>query len=414
MDIATSTILILIAATILVVALAWTVARAVPRTRGKLKAETARLDAPTRNSAATLLAGWGTAAGWALVSGVAFYVVARLAAGLWLRARIDEGLAPYSAQNDEHFQGFQACQRLPETTPGAGETEVQHCLDSLGGAPLGPPVIDDSWPILLGWLAPLAAALVALGLLALLVARRRSSAAKEPVVLSAQLRPRGIMSFGPRWALAIPGAAALLLIGLLVVTGLVSSPDSWGRFTLLVVSRNRSEGVPTGGYGLPLSAGTESALIPGWFFGVPITVAAVAVLLVAGVLLRSLAQSPRPVEQDLLGIDDLARTLKAKFVAGVSGAGLLTVLGSMGVHAGGAMLTLAGDVRQVGGQAEFFYHDSMLSGVYLAVAGLLFWVLAILMLVLAFAAVLELVAARSQAVAVALEEETQGAASGTE
>lgn len=413
MDIPTSTILILIAATILVVALVWVVARSVPRTRGKLKAETARLDSPTRRSAATLLAGWGTAAGWALGAGVAVYVATRVVAGLWLRARIDAVLEPYSAVSDENFQGFMACQRLPEASPGTTETDVQRCMDALVEAPAGPPEINEAWPILLGWIAPLVAALVVLALLALMLARHRASAAPEPVVLSAQLRPRGIVSFGPRWALAIPGIAALLLFGLLLATGLASSPDGWGRFTQLVVPRNSSAPGPSGGYGLPLTPGTESALFPGWFYGVPVIVAALVLLLIAGALLRSLAQAPRPVDPSLLGVDDLVRTLKAKFVAGVAGAGLLTALGSMGLYAGGAMLTLAGDVREVQGQAEFFYHDSMLSGVYLALAGLLFWVLAILMLVLAFAAVVELVAARSLAVAVALDEEPQGSASPT-
>ncbi|OIH83442.1 hypothetical protein BLJ79_15290 [Arthrobacter sp. UCD-GKA] len=403
----------MIAATILVAALVWVVARSVPRTRGILKAETARLDSPTRRSAATLLAGWGTAAGWALGAGIAVYLASRVAAGIWLRARNDADLGPYNEATEENHQGFMACQRLPETSPGATETEVQHCMDALGEAPIGPPEVNEAWPILIGWISPMAAALLALALLALLLARRRSSAAGEPAVHSAALRPRGIMSFGPRWALAIPGVASLLLFGLLVATGLNSSPDNWGRFTQLVVPRNGSAASPSGGYELPLTPGTESALFPGWFFGVPIIVAALALLLSAGILLRSLAQAPRPMDPSILEIDDLVRTLKAKFVAGVSGAGLLTALGSMGIHTGGAMLTLAGDVRQVEGQAEFFYHDSMLSGVYLAVAGLLFWVLAILMLVLAFAAVVELVAARSLAVAVALDEEPQGSASPT-
>lgn len=413
MEILTSTNLILIAATILVAGLVWVVIRSVPRTRGKLKAETAKLDSPTRRAAATLLAGWGAAAGWALGAGIAVYLASRVAASVWLRARTDADLGPYNDATEENHQGFMACQRLPETSPGATETEVQHCMDALGEAPIGPPEVNDAWPILLGWISPLVAALVALGLLALLLARRRSSAAGELAVHSAQLRPRGIMSFGPRWALAIPGIAALLLVGLLVATGLNSSPDNWGRFTQLVVPRNSSAAGPDGGYGLPLTPGTESALFPGWFFGIPLMVAALVLLLTVGILLRSLAQSPRPVDPSILEIDDLARTLKAKFVAGVSGAGLLTALGSMGIHTGGAMLTLAGDVRQVEGQAEFFYHDSMLSGVYLAVAGLLFWVLAILMMVLAVSAMIELVAARSLAVAVALDEENQGTTFGT-
>lgn len=63
-------------------------------------------------------------------------------------------------------------------------------------------------------------------------------------------------------------------------------------------------------------------------------------------------------------------------------------------------------MRVVGENAEFFYHDTVLSGAYSYVAGLLFTALAILMLVLAVGAAVELVAARK--LAVALEEEKQG------
>jgi hypothetical protein len=61
-----------------------------------------------------------------------------------------------------------------------------------------------------------------------------------------------------------------------------------------------------------------------------------------------------------------------------------------------------------GENAEFIYHDTMLSGAYSYVAGLLFTALAILMLVLAVGAAVELVAARKLAVAVALDEEKLG------
>lgn len=73
------------------------------------------------------------------------------------------------------------------------------------------------------------------------------------------------------------------------------------------------------------------------------------------------------------------------------------------------MLTVAGDVRVAGENAEFFHRDTMPSGVHSYVAGLLFTALAILVLVLALAAAIELDAARRLAVAVALDEERQGA-----
>lgn len=408
MELSTTTVLFLVAATILLVALVWVLIRAVPRTRGKLRAETSRLDVPSRRGAATLLAGWGTAAGWALAAGIAVYLVLRVAMEVWARGVATAAHAPYYEETEEHFQGFMACQRLPESSPGATEADVQKCYGALGEAPLAPPQANDAWPLLLGLLVPLVAVMVTLGLLALLVARRKNPEAAGATVASAQVQPRGFLSFGPRWAMAIPAAAALLLCGWLVATGLASSKDAYGRFTRLVVQRNTAADDPEVGYALPLTPGPQSVEIHGWFFGVPVMAAALLLLVIAVLLLRSLAQAPRPGDPSLLGVDDLARTLKAKFVAGVAGAGMLAVLAPVAVHTGGAMLTVAGDVRVVGANAEFFYHDTMLSGAYSYVAGLLFTALAILMLVLAVGAAVELVAARKLAVAVALEEEKQG------
>lgn len=408
MELSTTTVLFLVAATILLVALVWVLVRAVPRTRGKLRAETSRLDPPSRRAAATLLAGWGTAAGWSLAAGVAVYLVLRVAMEGWALAVVQAAHAPYYAETDKHFQGFVACQLLPESSPGATQEDVDRCYQTLGESPLAPPQANDAWPLLLGLLVPLVAVAVALGLLALLAARRKDPKEAGAAVLSAQLSPRGFMSFGPRWALAVPGVAAWLLCGWLVATGLVSSRDVYGRFTRLVVVRQAAADDPAVGYALPLTPGSQSVDIHGWFFGVPMIAAALLVLVFAVLLLRSLARAPRPVDPCLQGIDDLARTLKAKFVAGVAGAGMLAALAPVAIHTGGAMLTVAGDVRVAGENAEFFYHDTMLSGAYSYVAGLLFTGLAILMLVLALAAAIELVAARKLAVAVALDEEAQG------
>lgn len=408
MEISTSTILVLLAATILLVALVWVMVRSVPRTRGQLRAETLRLDSPSRHTAATLLAGWGSAAGWALALGVAFYVVVRVATEGWARSVIRAANAPYEAANDEHVQGFAACQRLPESSPGATEADVARCYGALGQPPSVPPQANDALPVLLGLLAPVLAVVLVLGVLAVLAARRQGAAVPKAIVLSARLQPRGFASFGPRWALVIPGVTALLLCGWLVATGLASGKDANGRFTKLIVQRNDAAEDPEFGRALPLTPVLQTVDFHGWFFGVPLMAATLAVLVLAVLVLRSLAQAPRNTEPVVLGVDDLARTLKAKFVSGVVGAGLLTVLAQVATHTGGAMLTVAGDVRAVGDKEEFFYHDSMLGGGYAVVAGLLFNVLAILMLVLAFAAVIELAAARKVAVAVALGEESRG------
>lgn len=408
MEISTSTVLVLVAATILLVALVWVMVRSVPRTRGQLRAETLRLDSPSRHAAAKLLAGWGSAAGWALALGVAFYVVVRVAMEGWARSVIRAANAPYEAASEEYSQGFMACQRLPESSPGATEVDVERCYGTLGEPPLLPPQANEALPVLLGLLAPLLAVMVVLGVLAVLAARRQATTVPNATVLSAQLQPRGFMSFGPRWALVIPGVTALLLCGWLVATGMASGKDANGRFTMLIVQRNNAADDPEFGRALPLTPVLQAVDFRGWYFGVPLMVTALTVLVLAMLVLRSLAQAPRTTDPAVYGVDDLARMLTAKFVAGVVGAGLLTVLAQVAIHTGGAMLTVAGDVRAVGDKAEFFYHDSMLGGAYAVAAGLLFNIMAILMLVLAIAAVIELVAARKVAVAVTLGEESRG------
>ncbi len=356
MEFSTSTFIGLIAVMPLMAALTWVLLRALPRTRGKLRAETARLDAAGRRSAATLLEGWGPAGGRALAAGVAALLVFGVGSALWI-----VGLG----------------------APGAA---------------------DDAVPMLLGLLAPVLAALVALGVLAWIVSRRRNPDTGTGSATFAGLRPRGALTFGPRWALAIPSLAALVLCGWLVVTGLFSSRDGFGRFTVLEVERLIAADDPARGPVGPLTAQTVTASHwPGWFVTVPSIVAALLLLVLAALLLRGLAQAARPTDPDLFGVDDLARTLKAKFVATLAGSGLLATLGAVATSTGGAMATLAGDMRMGADGPEFFYHEAMLSGYWIYLGAVLLNLLALLLLVVAIGAVLELAAAaRQAAVAVAL------------
>ena len=141
---------------------------------------------------------------------------------------------------------------------------------------------------------------------------------------------------------------------------------------------------------------------------VPTIVAALALLAVTAQLLRALAQAPRPTDGRLFRVDDVARTLRAKLVATVAGAGLLATLGAVATSTGGAMATLAGDLRvSADGVVEHFYHQSMLSGYWIYLGGVLLGLLALFLLVTAVGTALELSAARQAAVAVALGEDPE-------
>lgn len=405
MEISTSTLLGLITATILLAALVWVLVRSLPRTRGQLRAETARLDEPSRRSAATLLSGWGGAGGWALTAGIGTYLVLRLVNLLWYNRVVEMASAPLEEANNQYTLDYQACELLSSSGTADAQAATGNCLAGLVQPPTA--IYNDAGPMLLGMLAPVLAALVALGVLALFLSRPRNPKVKSGATISAGLSPRGVFSFGPRWALAIPALTALVLVSWLVVTGLFSSRDAFGRHAILTVERHVSADDPSVGRVPPLTPVLQSESFPGWYYGIPVMVAALALLVLFLLLLRALARAPRSAETQLLGVDELARTLKAKFVAGLSGAGLLATLASVANLSGGSMISLAGDERMDGPGVEHFYHNTMLSGVYLVICGILFSILAVLMVVLALAAVLELSAARRLAVAVVLGEEPE-------
>lgn len=370
MEFSTSTLFGLIAVLLVMAALTWVVLRALPRTRGKLRAETARLDPAGRREAAALLAGWGRAGGAALGAGLAVFLGCTVGSTLWTNSV------------------FNAALQAPRT---GGEIHY-----------------DDAAPRLLGLLAPVLAGLVGLGVLAWHVYRRRPLDTAPGSATSAGLRPRGAFSFGPRWALAIPALAAVVLCAWLVVTGLFSSRDAAGRFTLLAAERHLAASDPALGYVGPLTTQTVTADFPGWFVTVPTITATLVLLVLTAVLLHRLAQAPRPTDQELFGVDDLARTLKAKLVATLAGAGLLATLGTVATWTGGAMATLAGDMRMGAAGVEFFYHQGMLSGYWIYLAGVLLGLLALLLLVVAIGTVLELAAARRAAIAVTREQSKAG------
>ncbi|MDO5743980.1 MAG: hypothetical protein Q4P23_05875 [Micrococcaceae bacterium] len=405
MEILTSTILGLIAASTLLAALVWVLVRSLPRTRGQLRTEAARLDGPSRRSAATLLSGWGGAGGWALAAGIGTYLLLRMAGVFWHRRVVDAALAPLEEANNQYDHDYQACEMLSTSEMATTDAATAKCLEGL----IQPPTViyNDAAPMLLAMLAPVLAALVALAVLAWILSRHRSPKRNRTAVISAGLRPRGIFSFGPRWALAIPSITALVLLSWLVVTGLFSSRNEFGRYAVLTVERHVSVSDPSVGRVPPLTPVLEAESFPGWYYGVPVVLASLMLLVLSLLLLRTLARSPRSAERGLLGVDDMARVLKAKLVTGLSGAGLLATLASVAAMSGGAMLTLAGDERMDGASVEHFYHDTMLSGVYVVICAILFSILALLMVVLALAAVLELSAARRLAVAVALGEEPE-------
>lgn len=407
MDLSTSTLFGIMAVLLVMAAVVWILLRSLPRTRGRLRAETTRLDADGRRAAAALLRGQGAAGLGALVAGCLTWLAAWLGSLLW-RSRLDAAArAPLEEANTQYEADFQACVRLGSSGRPEATADMDQCLSALVAPPV--PTADESLPVLLGLLAPLLGALVALGLLAWSLHRQRTSGGGAGGTVSAELRPRGALSFGPRWALALPVVTAVALLAVLLATGLTSSRDAFGRFAALEVERHTAGTDLAEGYVGPLTAETVAAgPFPGWFLAVPTAVAAVTLLAVTAGVLRGLAMAPRPADSRLTRVDDVARTLRAKLVATVAGAGLLATLGAVATAAGGAMATLAGDLRLAAdGTVEHFWHESMLSGYWIYLGGVLLGLTALFLLVTAVGTALELSSARQAAVAVALGEDPE-------
>ncbi|PPL19358.1 hypothetical protein [Microterricola pindariensis] len=156
----------------------------------------------------------------------------------------------------------------------------------------------------------------------LLPSRRRPTTPDAPEPLAQlDLRPRSIGSFTRPWWLVSWGASAALLATAVVSAGLLSSPDGLGRYTELVVPFGT-----TGYYG--------SSSIVGWYFGVPIICATLALcvatwLALAGVAHPRLGQRGLSVQADAAARRSRMRTILA-FSSGALLVTLAMVLSSLG------------------------------------------------------------------------------------
>lgn len=163
------------------------------------------------------------------------------------------------------------------------------------------------------WRYPMAifAALVGLGVVGVLIAVRGSSAPELPVAPTAR---RGWTTFGPRAGLASGSVVAGALLATCVLAGLASSADADGRFIYLELE------IPN------TSVGPVLPWFFGWWYGIPVMIATVALAAAVWVVLSRNATRPY-VRPELVPAEQDARRRVARSVVSISTAAMLLALG---------------------------------------------------------------------------------------
>lgn len=152
----------------------------------------------------------------------------------------------------------------------------------------------------------------------------------------AELTPRGPASFARQWVFALPLATALTLILGLVLTGLYSSTDENGLHRIYQRRGLSGWGIEDGlvvdvQYNL-----SSTGPFPGWYYGVPVMISTVLLIIVVYWSLRRIAAAARPTSPGLFHVDTTLRSLRTVFVMATSSAalafqvaGLLAVTGNV-------------------------------------------------------------------------------------
>jgi hypothetical protein len=167
-------------------------------------------------------------------------------------------------------------------------------------------------------------ALVACGLIALLpfpTSRRVAN------VRMADLAPRTMGMFGPRWGFILPLVSAVFLIAFLVATGMTASGENGGMpREVAVVS---SHGYHTAGP------------YPGWFYGLPLIVVTVMVAIVVLAALHRIAGARGLDTPERRPLDGELRRVLTRFVMLLSATAVIFSLGATMLEAGSALRSAA-------------------------------------------------------------------------
>lgn len=181
-----------------------------------------------------------------------------------------------------------------------------------------PALTSDFWSLYrdLRFLVAPAAGVLAAGVLALPLSRRRASS-------TAALTPRSLFSFvQPRW-MALPAALLVILVLLTITCGVVSEPDGdTGRYTQWMMD---------------VGGGTQiGTTIYGWYYSLPVLALVAAMIAVGGLALALIA---RPALAPDSEVDARRRAFRSRnVVASITASLFLTLSGPLQSVAGTASL----------------------------------------------------------------------------
>jgi hypothetical protein len=138
----------------------------------------------------------------------------------------------------------------------------------------------------------------------------------------ADLAPRRPTSFARHWVFVLPTVAAIILTVGLLLTGLYSAPDENGLHRVFQRRSLAGWGVKNGQvidiqYNL-----SSTGPFPGWYYGVPLMICTVLMVLAVYWSLRRTAAAPRPQSAELFRADTALREMRTTFIMAASSSAL--------------------------------------------------------------------------------------------
>lgn len=173
----------------------------------------------------------------------------------------------------------------------------------------------------------LAPALMSLAGLAVIAAVPRVHVSETGSQRSADLAPRHPWSFAPAWARLLPATAGGLLLATIVGFGLTATTEDGLSRALRIDSRAYS---------------STATPYPGWFYGLPVLLAAAVLAVVAAAALARVAASARPTDPTLRDADQVMRMLITRVIVKLTTGTFTVYLGGLMFLGGRAMLSASG------------------------------------------------------------------------
>ena len=252
---------------------------------------------------------------------VAIVVAALLASGLWVTVRRAVGISPQrpplggvtsSASQEDAALVFQSEARASQVAVlFGGGVAVLMCLWG-------------TWWVQ-GYGLPISLAGcvgAAVGLVVYAVYPRRLWTSDSGAGAVADLMPRRPTSFARQWVFVLPTVAAIILALGLLLTGLYSATDENGLHRVFQRRSLAGWGINNGQiidiqYNL-----SSTGPFPGWYYGVPVMICTVLMILAVYWSLSRTASAPRPQSAELFRADAALRQMRTTFIMAASSSAL--------------------------------------------------------------------------------------------